>query len=406
MKENYTLPFYIRLTITLLALICLTYIFYVGQNIIIPVMIVFLFAILLRPVVLFFTDRLRCPHVLAVMFTVLLLVLCFVGLFAFISIQVTDIASDFDKIERNFIVHLHNLENLVKEKLNLSVSEQREYIDGAAEDSLEKGKEMIGTTLLSFTDTLLNITLVPIYTFLILLYRTHFMMFLAKLFTAEHHEKLKDILMHIKVAVKSYIVGLLIEMVAVSVMTTVGFMIIGVEYAILLGIITGLLNLIPYVGILFAGILSIVVSLTGSPDLSIIIGVVVVNIIVQLIDNNILVPMIVSSKVQVNAMVSIVGIIIGGALAGVAGMFLAIPIIAILKVIFDRIDHLSPWGYLMGDDLPKTYKWHRIKLPLYDYGNSRGHINLQVDIPPPTFTESNTITDTNSPITQSDNKEV
>ena len=111
-----------------------------------------------------------------------------------------------------------------------------------------------------------------------------------------------------------------------------------------------------------------------------IIGIIVVNIIVQIIDNNLLVPMIVSSKVQVNALVSIVGIIIGGAIAGFSGMFLAIPIIAILKVIFDRIEPLEPWGYLMGDDLPKTYEWHRIKFPLYstsstDTNNIKQEVN-------------------------------
>jgi predicted PurR-regulated permease PerM len=146
-------------------------------------------------------------------------------------------------------------------------------------------------------------------------------------------------------------------MVIVSTLTTVGFMIIGVKYAIVLGLITGILNLIPYIGILFAGILSIIATLTASPDITLIIGVLIIVIVVQLIDNNLIVPMIVGSKVQINAFVSIVGIIVGGVIAGFSGMFLAIPIIAILKVIFDRIESLEPWGYLMSDDLPKNYSW-------------------------------------------------
>jgi predicted PurR-regulated permease PerM len=148
-------------------------------------------------------------------------------------------------------------------------------------------------------------------------------------------------------------------MVIVSTLTTVGFMIIGVKYAIVLGLITGLLNLIPYIGILFAGILSIIATLTASPDITLIIGVLIIVIVVQLIDNNLIVPMIVGSKVQINAFVSIVGIIVGGVIAGFSGMFLAIPIIAILKVIFDRIESLEPWGYLMSDDLPNNYTWKK-----------------------------------------------
>jgi len=393
MEGTLKFPFYARLAFVLIALIGIFYVLYVAQGILVPVIMAFLFAILLRPVVMFLTIKLRFPHVLAAITAVIFFVLLILGVFTFISFQVTDMASDFGKIEQNITYHIKHLQEFVRDNFNLSSREQKEYIDGATEDSMKKGKELLGTTLISFTDTLMNLILVPIYTFLILLYRTHFMMFLSKLFKKEHHEKLQDILCQIKVAIKSYIVGLIIEMIAVSVLTTIGFMIIGVEYAILLGIITGILNLIPYVGILFAGILSIVASLTSSTEVSIVIGVIIVNIIVQFIDNNILVPMIVSSKVEINAFVSIVGIIIGGSIAGVAGMFLAIPIIAILKVIFDRVEHLEPWGYLMGDDLPKTYEWRRIKLPLYDYGNSNKTMNIKVEVPTPTFTETNTNND-------------
>jgi predicted PurR-regulated permease PerM len=134
-----------------------------------------------------------------------------------------------------------------------------------------------------------------------------------------------------------------------------------------------LLNLIPYVGILIAGVLGIIATLTTSTDFSSIIDVIVVNTIVQLIDNNIIVPLVVSSKVRINAIVSVIGIVIGGSLAGVAGMFLAIPVIAILKVIFDRIESLEPWGFLLGDNLPKTFEFASIKFPSLDAGNTEEH---------------------------------
>jgi predicted PurR-regulated permease PerM len=130
-------------------------------------------------------------------------------------------------------------------------------------------------------------------------------------------------------------------------------------------VITGILNLIPYVGITLAGLLSILATLSGSTDLSIIAGVLVVNVIVQFFDNNILVPLVVSSKVKINAFVSLVSIITGGAIGGVAGMFLAIPLIALLKVVFDRIDFLEPWGFVMGDNLPKNNKVVKIKIPFW-----------------------------------------
>lgn len=389
MNQAIKFPFYAKLSFTLLSLISIIAIFYYGQDIIIPLLLAMLFAILLRPVVTFLNGKLKIPHVIAAIIAVLLFCLFFIGVFYFISVQIGDMANDWGKIKQNLNTHFNNLQELVHDNFNLSKREQKKLIDDATKDSMTTGKELVGVTLLSFTDIFMNLILIPIYTFLMLLYRNHFIKFLCKLFSEEHHVKLREVMGQIKISVQSYILGLLIEMVVVSVLTSVGFMIIGLKYWILLGVITGVLNLIPYIGITIAGVLSIIASLTGSADLSIVIGIIVVNIIVQLIDNNLLVPMIVSSKVQINALVSIVGIIIGGAIGGFSGMFLAIPIIAILKVIFDRIAPLEPWGYLMGDDLPKTYEWHRIKFPLYS-GNSSDTINLNPEVKVKIFTETTT----------------
>ena len=390
MNEIIKLPFYAKLAFVLLSIIGLTCILYVAQDILVPIMLAFLFAILLRPIVRFLKSKLRFPHVLAAMIAVLLFVLLIIGIVTFISIQVSDMTSDFGKIQKNVTIHVTNIQEFVRENFNLSSREQNKYISEATDDTIKSGKEVIGSTLMLFTNTFLNLILIPIYIFLILLYRNHFILFLSKLFQNESQNLLQEILDQINVAVRNYIVGLILEMIVVSVLTAVGLMIIGVEYAILLGIITGILNLIPYIGILFAGLITIVASLTGTAELSIIIGVIVVNVIVQLIDNNILIPMIVNSKVEINAFVSIIGIIIGGTIAGVSGMFLAIPIIAILKVIFDRIEGLSPWGYLMGDDLPKTYVWNNIKLPLYDYESSSEVNVVTTIVPAPYFAETNT----------------
>ena len=357
MKDSIQFPFYAKLAFVLLSLISIFIILYLGQNIIVPILMSLLFAILLRPIAHFLKSKWRFPHVLAVMCTVVLFMLMVIGILFFISWQISAIANDWDAIQTNLSIHFDTIQKFISSNFNLNNVEQKVLIDNASKNVLESGKNIIGTSLVSVSDVILNLTLIPIYIFLFLLYRTLFITFLSKLFQPEYHEKLQDILYQIKVSVQSYIVGLLIEMVIVSTLTSVGFMIIGLKYAIVLGLITGLLNLIPYIGILFAGILSIIATLTASPDITLIIGVLIIVIVVQLIDNNLIVPMIVGSKVQINAFVSIVGIIVGGVIAGFSGMFLAIPIIAILKVIFDRIESLEPWGYLMSDNLPKNYSW-------------------------------------------------
>jgi predicted PurR-regulated permease PerM len=134
----------------------------------------------------------------------------------------------------------------------------------------------------------------------------------------------------------------------------------GIDYAVLLGLMGAMLNLIPYIGSIIATILPAIVSLTTKPPVYIlfIIG---LYIFVQLVDNNFIVPKIVASKVEINALVSIIIVIIGGALWGIPGMFLAIPLTAILKVIFDRIEPLKPLGFLLGDNMHKKKTIEPIK---------------------------------------------
>jgi predicted PurR-regulated permease PerM len=351
------LPFYAKFAYILIILIACGFLFYIGSDVLCPLLLAFLFAILLRPLTAFLDDKLRFPNALASFVSVLLFSLLIIGIFYFISVQVAGMADDWGKIKNNLSIHLDHLQTYIRDTFNLSKREQNKMVDEAT--TQDNSKEIIGFTILTFADIILNLVLIPIYMFLILLYRTHFTKFFAKLFEEKHHAALLDIIGTIKISVQSYILGLLLEFLIVSGLTAVGLLIIGVKYAILLGVITGLLNLIPYIGILIAGVLTIVASLTGSSDLSIIIGIIVVNLIVQFIDNNLLVPWVVSSKVEINPLASIVGIVIGGALGGFSGMFLAIPLMAMLKVVFDRVESLEAWGYLLGDDLPRNFKWKK-----------------------------------------------
>ncbi|WP_432221326.1 AI-2E family transporter [Flavobacterium sp. TMP13] len=351
------MPVYIKLPLILVSLLSIGLIFYLARNVLTPVLLAFLFAVLLLPIYTFLNRKLKFPNTLASAVSVLIFILVILIILAFISYQVSIISGDFEIIKKNATSFMYDCHKYIKEHFSVSIWEQKKYIQDVTKDSVKKGNESIGTMLVSFTDILLDSTLIPIYTFLFLLYKKHFILFLSKLFKKDNHEKLREILFQIKISINNYIMGLIFEMIAVSVLTSAGLYFIGIKYFILLGLLTGILNMIPYIGILVAGVLTVVASFSGSPDFNIVMGILIVNIIVQLIDNNILVPLIINSKVEINALVSIIGIIIGGAVAGIAGMFLAIPLLAILKIIFDRVEGLEPWGYLMGNHLPKAFTW-------------------------------------------------
>ena len=365
MIRTIKLPFYAKLSFILITLICFAFIFCVGKDIITPVLMAFLFAVLLLPIFTLLNVRLKFPRHLAAIICVLIFAAFIVGILVFISYQVKDIANDFDAIKKNVNVFIIEVHKFVKDNFHISIGEQKKYLDTVTKDSVKNGGVVtLGSAILSITDLLIDCTIIPIYTFLFLLYKDHFILFLAKLVNKEDHSALKDILGQIRVSINNYIVSLLLEMIVVSILTGLGLWIVGVKYFILLGLITGILNLIPYIGITIAGIITLLASLSGTPETSVFLSILLVNLVVQLIDNNLLVPLIINSKVEINAFVSILGIIVGGAAAGISGMFLAIPLLAILKIIFERIESLEPWGYLMGNHMPRKFTWRIRKLKI------------------------------------------
>ncbi len=116
---------------------------------------------------------------------------------------------------------------------------------------------------------------------------------------------------------------------------------------------SSLLNLIPYLGALIGNVLGVLLTLASSQEVLPIFIVLGTIAFVQFLDNNILMPRIVGSKVKINALAAIVGVIVAGTMAGISAMFLALPMIAVLKIIFDRSEQFKQWGVLLGDERPQ-----------------------------------------------------
>lgn len=356
--EKLNLPNVYKVSASFFIVVCIIIATYLASDIFAPLIISLLFAILLRPCVKFMIDKLKFPHLLAVSITVVFAVLALISLVVFLGYQLTNFMDDLPTIKAQLEKHYHSLQGWIQQTMGLSYSEQNEYVEKSV-----SGKDFISiSSISSLTNSMMYLVLIPIYTFLILIYRSLLLNFIIKLTPNGDVVNIQQILTNLKSVVRSYIVGLLIQVACISTMTGIGYYLIGIEYYIFLGILTGLLNLIPYIGIIIAGVISCLISLTFSEDLSIILWVLSVNVIVQFIDNNFLVPKVVGSKVSINALASMVGVIIGGTIAGIPGMFLAIPVLAMLKVIFESTKGLEPYGYLIGDEIPKSFNWTKIRL--------------------------------------------
>ncbi len=351
------LPLFVKLPLSLLSIGIIIVFAHTAQHLLVPILIALLIAILLNPLYHFISNKLFVPRILAIFITVLIFISLFLGILFFISWQISGVVQDSEKIILNLSIHHDNLRFWLRDTIGFSLKDQSLYFESTLGNTLNGENQIMGSTLSFFSTSIFNAVLIPIYVFLILLYQDLFTKFLFKMVKNKSHHILEDILRNVNIILKSYILGLLIQMFIVAILTSAGMFVLGVEYAILIGVITALLNLIPYIGIMMAITIALLAALINSSEISVMFGVVALYALVQFIDNNILVPRIVGNKVKINALASIVGVITGGAIAGVAGMFLAIPFLAIIKVIFDRIEAMSPWGYLIGDDQNRDYSW-------------------------------------------------
>ncbi|MDF3026298.1 MAG: hypothetical protein K0S23_605 [Fluviicola sp.] len=353
---------YLKRIFTILLLTSLTVIICLASDILFPLLLAFIFAVLIRPIDSFLQNKWRFPKLLSVILTVTIAILFFAGVMFLLGLQLRDFFDDLPTLEKNMTKVLHDIEGWINKKFGVTHFQQEKMV----KENFKKGNFFSMENFGSITGALINFILVPLYLFLFLFYRSLLLNFLLKLVPAESSEKMQIVVNDIKIIIRMYILGLLLEIAIVAALTTLGLWLIGVKYALFLGLLVSLLNLIPYVGILVANFLSCLISLSNNPSIEqSVLGVIAIIGTVQLIDNNILLPRIVGSKVRINALASILCVIIGGSLAGVPGMFLAIPVTAILKVVFDAIPNLEPYGYLLGDELPKALFWSKKK----DIGN-------------------------------------
>lgn len=353
-------PFYHQLSHSLLSLAILTLAIYLGQDILVPLALAGLIAVLLQPVEAWLVRQ-GMHKVMAISVALLLAMIGLTAIGVFLSTQFASFTDDLPQLRQHAGEVYDKIRRWVNQEYKVSYREQDRYIQKAQIQTLNN---LQGANALSFvTGPLGTLILIPIYVFLLLYYRLMLLHVAVVLFAERHTDRVRAILTEIKVVIQSYVVGLLIETACVAVLNSIGLLILDVRYAILLGVMAAILNLIPYIGGLVATLLTMVVAVSYQPDLSLMLGVVAVFLFVQFIDNNLLVPFIVASKVRINALVSVVGVLIGGALAGVSGMFLSIPAIAILKVIFDRVDGLQAWGVLLGDQTPEQEGSKLFRLP-------------------------------------------
>ncbi len=343
-------PFYVKLACVLISIISTGYLVVIGKNVLSPLIFSCLFSILLLPFAQFLERKLKFHRSISSMLAVIVF-LIFIGLvFFLVGTQLAILADDWPKFQNQLNTSILNIQIWISNTFQINISKQISYVNNTTKEIMNSGTNVIGVTLLSLSSYLLFFVFTFIYTFFFLLYRSLIMSFLVSVFLEENASIVHEVIEQVQFIIRKYIIGLLIEMAIIAIVVCMAFWVMDIKYAILLGLLTALLNIIPYIGIFTALLVSTLITFATSALISSVIFVIITLVIVHLIDSNILLPLVVGSKVRINALITILGVIIGEMIWGISGMFLSIPIIAVLKVIFDRVESLKPWGVILGDE--------------------------------------------------------
>jgi len=337
----------VNFAIAFLGLFALVQTLVVLKDALIPFCLSIICSIIIQPMVANLHNR-GLNRVLAITIPLLGILSVIVFLILWVSSQFTMLLNKIPIFIGKWEYLVKELTTWVSERFDLNELQTDNWMDQASVAFISSGKSVVTPFLLSFGELLLWLLFIPVYTFMMLYYRP---LLISVLFTQKANKtllKLQEIYTATNDIIKSYLQGLILESAIVAGINAVGLLIIGVDYAILIGIIGGMLNVIPYIGGLIAVALPILVSLATKPPIYSF-YILLLYVFVQMLDNNLILPKIVAYKVQVNGLVSVFIVVLGGMMWGVTGMFLSIPFSAILKVSLDHYQGYEAWGRLLGN---------------------------------------------------------
>jgi len=347
------LPFYARLALVLLSVGIILVLLEAGQVVFVPLVFSLLLAFFLYPVCKWLERRARMSCGLAAFLSVLGFLLIISGVVYFLSFQAIGFAQDIPKLQSRLDEWAGAAQRWIAREYGIDSSTQTAYAGDVADGLLQNAAASAGLVFFGALGFVFWTLIVFVYTFFILFHRRLLLRAVLQMFPRTHREEARETMVETREVTNGYVKGLLIEALVVSAVLAVAFSVLGVRYAILLALLSALFNVIPYIGIFFSLTLIALVTLTNhSPATAL--WALGIRYVVHFLDANLLVPRVIGGKVRINALVTLLGVLAGGALWGVAGTFLAIPLTAALKIIFSHIPNMQPWALMMDVDSKKV----------------------------------------------------
>lgn len=358
MTASFKNIFYIQAT-----LITTIVILFFGRDIFIPACFGLLIAFILYPIVKWLNKK-GLHNILSISLSMTAVFVFIGGIISLFSAQIINIADQYNSFLTRLKATFEKASTYIKSFLPIDYN-----LDSAAlfkelsSVFSESGFSLVSNTL-GYTSTFLSYTVLTIvFTFLILLYRKHLVNAIQKFGPEEDDPKILQMFKKIQKVGQQYLTGMLLLILILGTLNSVGLILLGIDYALFFGFLAALLAIIPYIGTAIGGLLPALYAFITYDSYWYPIGVILIFWFVQFLEGNYLNPKIVGGSLHINALFSIIALIAGGLLWGIAGMILFLPFTAVFKVICSFYDNLKPVSELIGDPSKEkndSHLWNKI----------------------------------------------
>lgn len=320
---------------------------YFGKAFIVPIVFAALLAMLMAPVCRRF-DSWGWHRALSSLGCILILVVVIVGIAFVVSTQISTFSENMSQIKSKGKEMLAQAQSRIEQEIGMTPEQQDKVVKEQAEKSNQQGPGVATKILSGIISTITGLVLSLVITFLMLYNKEQFETFFVRLYDDENTEKVKTVVGQITQVSQKYLTGRAISVLIIATMYSIGLLIVGIKNALLLAGIAALLTVIPYVGTVLGGLFPVAMALL-TEDVQTALWAAVVMVVIQTIDNYFIEPNVVGGEVNLNALWSILSILAGGMIWGVAGMIVFLPLFGIIKIICDHVAPLKPVGYLLGE---------------------------------------------------------
>lgn len=340
---------------TLLAILLTGYFFIIGDTLLMVCVASVFIALLLLPIHNLLL-KIGCNEILAVLLSVILAGGLIISIVVFIGWQVVSLGNNITNLQGDISAQIEVMTQWFDGQFTFSKEERTKWINENINEAIKSGSNLLVNIMTATGTFLFHLLLMPILVFLILLYKDRIKKAIL-LMAKDRSEQAAIILSMMNKMTTKYLSGVMTVVAILAAINTLGFYIIGIEYALLFGVVAGLLNIIPYVGVIIGSALPVLFALLTMNHWGYALGVLGVCIFSQTLESNYITPRITGSSVHLNPLAAILSLLIGGMIWGIVGMILAILVAGVLKVIFDVVPDLRPLGYLMGEKEFKDKKY-------------------------------------------------